>query len=184
MACPLTLPREIARRFAAPVRRFPRALRNKWIGIALLVGMLFAYEAWDLWSSPAWTAGLIVGYFALALIIDAVFERASFCKYRKSEEASMDEDESFRFTARMRRRCQTKETAGNSCIPKFVVSLEELKTLDEDQDESLQRICYVCSTLQLWNMGTNADDDEHNKHISSQATPTNTSRLLAKENQQ
>jgi hypothetical protein len=43
--------------------------------------MLFAYEAWDLWSSPAWTAGLIVGYFALALIIDAVFERASFCKY-------------------------------------------------------------------------------------------------------
>ncbi len=81
MGCPLLLPRELARRFSAPVRRFPRALRNKWLGIALFAGLLFAYEAMDLWASPAWTAGLIVAYFALALLVDAFFERAAFCKY-------------------------------------------------------------------------------------------------------
>ena len=31
--------------------------------IALFVGILFAYELFDLWASPWWTAWLIVGYF-------------------------------------------------------------------------------------------------------------------------
>jgi polyferredoxin len=35
----------------------------------------------DLWGSPWWTAWLIVGYFAAALLVDALFKNASFCKY-------------------------------------------------------------------------------------------------------
>jgi len=80
-ACPLVLVRNAVRRFVQPVRRFPRRLRNKWLSIGLLVSMLFAYEAFDLWSAPAATAGLILAYFAAAVLVDVVFERAAFCKY-------------------------------------------------------------------------------------------------------
>jgi len=81
MGCPLLLPRELIRKFVQPVRRLPRALRNKWLSIGLFVGVLFSYELFDLWSSPAWTAALILCYFASATLVDAFFERASFCKY-------------------------------------------------------------------------------------------------------
>lgn len=80
-ACPLVLVRNGVRRFVRPVRRFPRALRNKWLSIGLLVAVLFAYEAFDLWGAPAATAGLILAYFAAAVLVDALFERASFCKF-------------------------------------------------------------------------------------------------------
>jgi ferredoxin len=43
--------------------------------------MLFVYEWLDLWASPWWTAILIIAYFAGALLIDAVFKHASFCKF-------------------------------------------------------------------------------------------------------
>jgi polyferredoxin len=56
-------------------------LRNKWLSIGLLVLILFAYELFDLWSSPWWTAWLIVGYFAAALLVDGAFKHASFCKF-------------------------------------------------------------------------------------------------------
>jgi ferredoxin len=43
--------------------------------------MLFAYELFDLWSTPLWTAWLMVAYFAGALLVDSLFRGATFCKY-------------------------------------------------------------------------------------------------------
>lgn len=81
MACPFILPRDLARRFAKPVLHWPHQLRNKWVAVALFVAILFGYEYFDLWGSPWWTAWLIVGYFASALLVDGLFKNASFCKY-------------------------------------------------------------------------------------------------------
>ncbi|HET6979871.1 MAG TPA: hypothetical protein VFI24_26300 [Pyrinomonadaceae bacterium] len=81
LACPFMLVRNLARKFFRPVRNWPRWLRNKWFSIALFVTMLFVYEWLDLWASPWWTAWLIVAYFGGALLIDAVFKHATFCKF-------------------------------------------------------------------------------------------------------
>jgi hypothetical protein len=81
MACPFMLVRNLARKFFRPVRNWPRRLRNKWLSLALFVAMLFVYEWFDLWASPWWTAWLIVAYFAGALVIDAIFKHATFCKF-------------------------------------------------------------------------------------------------------
>jgi ferredoxin len=81
MACPFMLPRNLARRFVKPRRNWPRALRNKWLSLALFVGVLFAYELFDLWGSPFWTAWLVVAYFAGALAVDSFFKHAPFCKF-------------------------------------------------------------------------------------------------------
>jgi ferredoxin len=81
MACPFMLPRELARRFFKPVLRWPRRLRNKWLSLGLFALVLFAYERFDLWGSPWWTAWLILAYFGAALIVDALFKKASFCKW-------------------------------------------------------------------------------------------------------
>ena len=81
MGCPFLLPRTIARHWL-PVRwSWPRRLRSKWIAVLLLGVFLWAYEALALWDRPAWTAWLIVGYFAAAFVIDGLFRGASFCKY-------------------------------------------------------------------------------------------------------
>jgi len=81
LACPFMLVRQFARRFIKPRFEWPRALRNKWVSVALFVLILFAYELFDLWSSPWWTAWLIVAYFLAALVIDGLFKHASFCKF-------------------------------------------------------------------------------------------------------
>ena len=81
LACPFMLVRQAARKFFKPRWNWPRALRNKWLSVALFVAVLFAYELFDLWSSPWWTAWLIVIYFLGALIIDSVFQHATFCKF-------------------------------------------------------------------------------------------------------
>ena len=81
MACPFMLPRELARRFFKPTRSWPRRLRNKWVALGLFVAVLFAYELFDLWGSPWWTAWLVLAYFAGALVVDSLFKNASFCKY-------------------------------------------------------------------------------------------------------
>lgn len=81
MACPFMLPRRLARRVFQPVRQWPAVLRNKWLGLALFVGILFAYELWDLWGSPWWTAWLVIGYFVAATVVDATFRHAPFCKW-------------------------------------------------------------------------------------------------------
>ena len=80
-ACPMVLARDMTRRLVHPALRWPRWLRGKWLGIALLVAVLFAYELFDLWSQPRATAWLVLGYFGLAIVIDTVFKGASFCKH-------------------------------------------------------------------------------------------------------
>ena len=80
-ACPMVLARDGARRLIAPRRAWPRALRGKWLGAVLLVGVLFAYELADLWALPRATAWLVLGYFGLAIAVDTVFRGAAFCKH-------------------------------------------------------------------------------------------------------
>lgn len=81
MACPFMLPRELGRRLGLEPRTWPRALRSKWLAVALLILFFWAYEAFALWDSPVWTAWIIVGYFLVAFVVDAFFRGASFCKY-------------------------------------------------------------------------------------------------------
>ena len=81
LACPFMLVRQFARRFIKPRFDWPRVLRNKWISVALFVSILFTYELFDLWSSPWWTAWLILAYFITVLVVDGLFKHASFCKF-------------------------------------------------------------------------------------------------------
>jgi cytochrome c oxidase assembly factor CtaG/ferredoxin len=81
MACPFTLFRELGRRLGLRQRPWPRALRSKWLAVVLLVLFFWAYEAFNLWDKPIWTAWLIINYFLIAFAIDALFSGASFCKY-------------------------------------------------------------------------------------------------------
>jgi hypothetical protein len=81
LACPFMAVRNAARRIFKPWMNWPRALRNKWAAVALFVAILFAYERFDLWNSPWWTAWLVIGYFVAALVIDGVFKHATFCKF-------------------------------------------------------------------------------------------------------
>ncbi len=70
MGCPFVLVRDAGRRVRAPWLNWPRALRTKWIGIALFVAVLFGYELFDLWALPRATAYLVLAYFGAALAID------------------------------------------------------------------------------------------------------------------
>jgi ferredoxin len=81
MGCPFMLPRDLVRRFVTPAFRWPRRLRTKWLPAGLFVLVLFAYELFDLWGSPWWTAWSIAVYFVAALVVDALFQGASFCKW-------------------------------------------------------------------------------------------------------
>jgi ferredoxin len=81
LACPFMLVRNAARKLFKPFLNWPRKLRNKWLSLLLFVGILFVYELFDLWSSPWWTAWLIIAYFVTALSVDAVFKHATFCKF-------------------------------------------------------------------------------------------------------
>lgn len=80
-ACPMVLARDAARRLHAPARIWPRWLKGKWLAIGLFAAVLFAYERFDLWALPAATAWLVIGYFATAIAVDAVFKGAAFCKH-------------------------------------------------------------------------------------------------------
>ena len=81
LACPFMLVRQMARRIFTPRFTWPRVLRNKWLSVGLFVLILFAYELFDLWSSPWWTAWLIMAYFLSVLVVDGFFKHASFCKF-------------------------------------------------------------------------------------------------------
>jgi polyferredoxin len=80
-ACPMVLARDAGRRVFHARLRWPRALRGKWAGIVLLVGVLYAYELFDVWSLPAATAWIILGYFGAAMAVDMLFAGAVFCKH-------------------------------------------------------------------------------------------------------
>lgn len=81
MGCPFTLTRSLAKRLSAGGRRFPQRLRNKWLAIACLFALFFAYEYLDLWASPWLTAWLIVAYFVASFLMEAIFAESAFCKY-------------------------------------------------------------------------------------------------------
>ena len=81
LACPFMLVRQAARFLFRPRFAWPRKLRNKWLSIALFVLILFNYELFGLWSSPWWTAWLIIAYFVTVLVVDGFFKHASFCKF-------------------------------------------------------------------------------------------------------
>lgn len=81
MGCPVVLVRDAGRRALDLRRPWPRALRSKWIAIALIALVLFSYEMFDLWSRPRDTALLLLGYFATALVVDTIFSGATFCQY-------------------------------------------------------------------------------------------------------
>jgi len=80
-ACPFNFARELGRRILPARWSWPRRLRSKWIAIALLLLFFWAYEAFSLWESPSYTAMVVIGYFAAAIIVDGLFKGASFCKY-------------------------------------------------------------------------------------------------------
>jgi polyferredoxin len=79
--CPFVLVRDAGRRLHRPTRRWPSRLRTKWIGLALLLAVLFAYELADLWAWPRATVLLLLAYFGAALAVDLTFTGAAFCKY-------------------------------------------------------------------------------------------------------
>lgn len=81
MACPFALLRSLAHRIAAGGRRWPKALRNKWLSMGVLILFFFLYEWLDLWASPWMTAWLILIYFGLAFLLEAAFSGSPFCKY-------------------------------------------------------------------------------------------------------
>lgn len=81
MGCPFTLPRTLARRLSIRGRRWPKALRNKWIALAVLFVVFWLYEALDLWASPLLTAWLIVAFFVASFVLEALFTESAFCKY-------------------------------------------------------------------------------------------------------
>lgn len=81
MVCPFTFVRDLGRKILPASFVWPRALRSKWLAVGLLVIYLWAYEAFDLWDRPAFTAWVILGYFVGALLVDGFFKNASFCKY-------------------------------------------------------------------------------------------------------
>lgn len=81
MGCPFTLPRTLAKRLSIRGRRFPQALRNKWVAIAGLFFIFLLYEWLDLWASPWLTAWVIVGYFVASFALEALFTESAFCKY-------------------------------------------------------------------------------------------------------
>jgi cytochrome c oxidase assembly factor CtaG/ferredoxin len=80
-ACPFNFARELGRLILPARWSWPRRLRSKWIAISLLLLFFWAYEAFSLWESPSYTAMLMIGYFAAAIIVDGLFKGASFCKY-------------------------------------------------------------------------------------------------------
>jgi polyferredoxin len=80
-SCPMMLVRDTGRRVWHPALRWPHRLRGKWLGIALLAGVLLAYEVFDLWQLPRATAWLVIGYFAAACVVDVLFSGATFCKH-------------------------------------------------------------------------------------------------------
>ncbi len=79
--CPFLFPRDLVRRFHTPRFAWPRALRSKWLPIALVIGFLWATETLSIWDDPVSTAWLVLAYFAAALLVDSLFQGASFCKY-------------------------------------------------------------------------------------------------------
>src|SRR6202000_1668263 len=70
MACPFTLPRELARVFGLPPLRWPKCLAGKWPALLLMLAFFWAYEQFSLWDSPRATAMLLIAYLLTAFLVD------------------------------------------------------------------------------------------------------------------
>ena len=85
MACPFMLPRRggrwVREHWLKGGRPVPTFMRNKWFAVGLVVLFFFAYEIFALWSTPWWTAWVALAYFAIAILVDTVFQGAAFCKH-------------------------------------------------------------------------------------------------------
>ncbi|HVO71964.1 MAG TPA: hypothetical protein VMT24_18070, partial [Aggregatilineaceae bacterium] len=81
MGCPFTLTRTLARRLSKRGRRWPKALRHKWIAVGGLFLIFWLYEWWSLWASPWLTAWVILAYFAASFLLEVAFTESAFCKY-------------------------------------------------------------------------------------------------------
>lgn len=81
MACPFTLPRELARRLGIARFRWPAWLGGKWIAITLLILFFWVYEQFALWDSPRITAFILLAYPLTALLVDSFFTGGNFCKH-------------------------------------------------------------------------------------------------------
>ncbi len=86
-ACPLMLTRGPSKLIKGALEKlnfkpeWPKVLRNKYLVLGLTLVFLFSYEHFSLWASPWLTAWLIIGYFTVALLTDAIFPVGTFCKY-------------------------------------------------------------------------------------------------------
>jgi ferredoxin len=79
--CPFTLTRTLAQKLSVRGKRWPRALKNKWVSIGGILAILWLYEWLDLWASPILTAWLVIAYFAISFLLEAAFKESAFCKY-------------------------------------------------------------------------------------------------------
>lgn len=79
MACPFILVQRWVRRIFQLNLPTPRWSRRKWPAVVLFILLLFSYELFDLWSSPAWTAVLLLIYLAAAVVLGVLFRGAPFC---------------------------------------------------------------------------------------------------------
>ncbi len=84
-ACPFTLFRDFVQRiqstFRIPESKISWPWPSKWLPAALIVLYLWAYEAFNLWNNPAWTAILVISYFIAIATVDGIFRNGTFCKY-------------------------------------------------------------------------------------------------------
>lgn len=141
MGCPFAIPRTLAKRFSLPGRRFPRLLRNKWIAILSLFVLFFLYEYLDLWASPALTAWLIVAYFAVSFVLEAVFSESAFCKYvcpLGTFNFVYSTASPMQIAARSLDICRTcvgKECVNGSYSPETIIRIDQIPTAGGDMIE-------------------------------------------------
>ena len=81
MACPFTLSQRLSQRLLGGRLRWPRALRNKWLAVVVLVIFFCANESMRLWETPTGTAWLVALYFVIAFALNGLFQGAAFCTY-------------------------------------------------------------------------------------------------------
>jgi cytochrome c oxidase assembly factor CtaG/ferredoxin len=81
MACPFTLPRELARVLGVARFQWPSWMRRKWIALFFMLLFFWAYEQFALWDSPRATALVLLAYIGTALLVDSIFRGGNFCKY-------------------------------------------------------------------------------------------------------
>jgi hypothetical protein len=81
LACPFGALNEWTARLTGAVRRLPRPFRNIWWATGMFVLLTWADEQLGVVRSPRVTAWVVIFFAALAVVIGAVFERRSFCRY-------------------------------------------------------------------------------------------------------